>query len=234
MQPKRLVLMVEGAADQSAVPVLAQKIITQLRGWDSLFIKESDVFRVGNLSKIVSKQNEDCFLRFLKSAEKKPNLGAVLLLLDGDANSEQRFHTSKGVMSFCAKEMGTFLALRAKEETGAGTVFSFTSIFAMQEFESWILAGNPKFAELLRRENERRHDNQKINTEIAPRDVKGKIKELTGEIYREKLDQERFTSGIDIDLMLRSEPCIRSFRRLYHAFEQILEAIRSGKHVATP
>jgi hypothetical protein len=88
MSPKRLVLMVEGHADAEAAPVLVKRLLVQQGAFDAVFL-DPDAMRIGHYSEICKKENQSPFgkwHRLLKACQKRENLGAVLVLLDGDSN----------------------------------------------------------------------------------------------------------------------------------------------------
>ncbi|MCL2117802.1 MAG: DUF4276 family protein [Planctomycetaceae bacterium] len=214
---KQLILMLEGQGDEAAVPGLIQRLIERHAGYDALYMGQ--IYRVNGITKIAKDSGKD-FLRYMQMAIKYRDLGAVLLLLDGDAKNNP-FDRTK---AFCAKEVACTLAKIAQEKARAGDVFSFAAVFAVQEFESWILAGHPDF----------RNEMNGKNVEDAPRNAKGKIKELTGISYRETLNQVPLTQRIEMEPLLTRQPRVRSFLRLNNATRELIEAVRTGKHIATP
>src|SRR6267378_1312382 len=81
--PGRLTLFVEGEGDRAALPILVKQLITDLNGWDVLFLDNAPSFMVGSAADLTRKDGED-WLRLLGAARKKPKLSAVLLVQDGD------------------------------------------------------------------------------------------------------------------------------------------------------
>ena len=216
MLPKRLVLMVEGEGDEKAVPKLVNHFIEKYSAFDTLFVDDKRTFTVRSVSKLYKKESkcqEINIVRWLKAAPKiVENLGAVLLLLDGDTKNN------------CVVQFSHDLAKFVQEQTRAGEIFSFAIVFARQEFESWILAGHPDFRESM----------TEIDVEEHPRDAKGKIRELSKSTYKETVDQPRYAAEIDLDWMLQRTPKVRSFHRLDHAISQIIDATRTGNHIVSP
>jgi hypothetical protein len=129
--PKRLVLFVEGEGDAYAVPVLVQRLLNDLAPWDCLFL-DRDALRVGNVAKLTGRRAGE-WARFIGVARKRRNLGGILLLLDGDV-------PPAGEREFCARRTGWDFSRRAREQ-GAGSLFSVASVFALQEYESWLIGG---------------------------------------------------------------------------------------------
>src|SRR5437870_3368009 len=119
---KRLVLFVEGDADEKAVPVLVDRLLKDQSSspWEFLFLDRAPL-RVGDVSKLL-KNNQKDWLRYLGVARKRPSLGGVLLLLDGDAKWSSK-------QPFCPKTIAQSLAEKAKS-VGASTLFSVAIVFA--------------------------------------------------------------------------------------------------------
>src|SRR5262249_16084932 len=113
---KRLVLLVEGAGDVQAAPSLVGRLLTQLLDdyQGQLFLDNAPI-RIGGVHKITGNKQGD-LARHLGNAAKRPNLGAALLVLDGDAEQVEG-------QLFCAVEVARTLAQRATA-AGAGERFS--------------------------------------------------------------------------------------------------------------
>jgi len=224
MAARELVLMVEGDSEAASVPGLVHRLLDGCNGHDALYV--GTTMRVGGLQNLVHAGSEERWLRFLHRAALKPNLGAVLLLLDGDTKARHPLRTSEGEKVFCARTLAGLLARLAERHTEAGKQFSVAVVFARQEFESWLLAGCPELASRLA--------GTVSHPEEAPRDAKGRIAELTGVPYKETTHQPHYTRRLDVDVLLNRVPKMRSFHRMQHAMQQLTEAARSGRHVCTP
>ena len=118
MNRSRLVLMVEGQSEEASVPGLVTRLLQSVGGDDVLVV--AHIMRVGELHRLVNRGSEAEWLRFLKSAAKTPDLGAVLLLLDGDTKAKHPLQTSAGTKEFCARTIAAFMAQRGRAETAAG------------------------------------------------------------------------------------------------------------------
>lgn len=213
--------MVEGDGDANAVPGLVTRLLAHVGG--DAVLRTGPPMRVGDIYSLVNNASEQRFLKLLHVATKRKP-GAVLLLLDGDTKAKHPIHTSDGKKSFCAARLGRFLAKRAKDEAGAGVQFSFAVVFARQEFESWLLAGCPDFAD----------QTQGKDLETGPRDASGMISELTNRAYRKPQNQPEYTRKLDFDRLLKRQPKMRSFHRMEHALRELVDAVRNGCHVCTP
>jgi len=226
MQP--LVLFVEGDGDKLAVPVLVKRLLGEMQAWDVVSLHPSP-FRVGELHRITGRRSTE-WTRLLAAARKIPNVGGVLLLLDGD------MRTSAGAAEFCVKRSGEALVEEARE-VGAGKTFSLACVFARQEYESWLLAGVSSLAGKPLSPGGRpgvRADAVAPvgDLELAPRDAKGSMNALMTSGYNPPRDQAALTRLVDLEEIRRRQ--MRSFRRLESALAQLVDAIRKGEHVATP
>jgi hypothetical protein len=108
--PSRLVLFVEGEGDRQAIPALVKRLLTESDAWSHLFLDDKP-FVVGNAADLTKDNGKD-WLRLLNAARKRPNLGAVLLIQDGDLGRIRR-------EDFCAARFGARLSDWARA-TGAG------------------------------------------------------------------------------------------------------------------
>lgn len=226
--PRRLVLFVEGEGDRIAVPVLVKRLLTDLEGWSDLFL-DPHPFVVGNAAQLTRDGGKD-WLRLLQSAQKRPKLGAVLLVQDGDL---VRIRGEE----FCPVRFARRLGAQART-VGAGTTFSVATVFARQEYESWVLPcvdclagvplpdGRPGIrAGVTAPEGD---------LEEAPRDAKRWLDSQMDGGYKETRDQEPLTQLMIHHLDVIRSRSLRSFRRLENALTQILAGLRSGTHTVTP
>jgi hypothetical protein len=117
----------------------------------------------------------------------------------------------------CARDKALELAgrIRAMEPLP----FSVVVVCAKCEYESWFLAS----LETIQPGRAYQQDPE------LRRDAKGWLKKEFG--YRPTRDQARLTRDLDVDLALERS---RSFRRLHHAFVEIVAAARAGQPVITP
>jgi hypothetical protein len=227
--PKRLVLFVEGEGDAYAVPVLVQRLLNDLAPWDCLFL-DRDALRVGNVAKLTGRRAGE-WARFIGVARKRRNLGGILLLLDGDV-------PPAGEREFCARRTGWDFSRRAREQ-GAGSLFSVASVFALQEYESWLIGGIESLAGRLLPPDGRPGVPPDIGVlppdpEKGPRSAKQWLGRHMASAYKPTTDQEPLTRLLVEDLEPLRQRGLSSFRRLERALQQLVTAIRSGNHVVTP
>lgn len=220
----RIVLFVEGEGEAAAMPKLVKRLLTELQAWDCITLDEAP-FRVGQVNKLVKDKFRE-WRRKLAAAMKRPQVGGVLLVLDGDVKVEGK--------SFCVAALARLLAHEASAE-GAGVKLSVSVVFAQREYESWLIAG---IGSLAGREipNRRRIDQHakapKGNIEESPRDAKGWLNKVVEGGYKPTRDQAALTDLVDLAMV--RERKLRSFQRLENAVSELVAAIRSGKHVVTP
>lgn len=225
---KRLVMFVEGEGDLEAVPILVKRLLRELGLRDSL-LPDEHPFRIGGVERISGKQqHQRRWVNHLKAALKRPNVGGVLVVLDGDARAWEG-------KPFCAAHAARTLVSRAKE-SGAGITYSLGFVFACCEYETWLLAGLESLA------GRRLPDGRsgvhasapplEGDLERSPRGAKESLGERMPTGYKPSLDQAELTKLVDIE-QVRSRG-LRSFARLENAIKQLAEACKTGVHVATP
>ena len=223
---KRVVLFVEGDGDALAVPVLVKRLIAHLDAWDCLFL-DPRPFVVGGVNRLFK---NDCrnWLRWLGAAAKRGTIGAILLVLDGDA---PRIHGER----FCAANVARQLAQEATRARG-GDLFSVAVVFACQEYESWLIAGVESLSGRPLKDGRpgvpsgTRPPAQDL--ESAPRNAKGWLNKVIESGYSPVRDQALLTEMVDLEL-IRNRP-MRSFRRLESAISAVVSAVRNQSHVVSP
>ena len=224
---KRLVLLVEGKGDIVAAPALIGKLLNELQASDPAVFLDTKPLRVGGITGLFGKKEKNWTDNLLVAA-KRGSLGGVLLLLDGDVEAWRG-------QRFCARDVGRDLSRRARA-AGAGSVFSVASVFACQEFESWLIAGIESLAgKKLANGRIEIPGNLKLpegDLEQHPRDAKGWLNECIPGGYNPVTDQEHLTRAVNYNVIRQRN--LRSFRRLESALRQLVEAVRSGKHIVTP
>jgi hypothetical protein len=236
VNPKRLVLLVEGQGDVEAAPVLIGRLLRERAAFDAVVLDDNRPLRVGEYSKIRCNKNDPKvhdfseWRRFLQAAVKtRKNLGGCLLLLDGDSTA------LVDGKPFCAMRAARILAAEAAK-VGAGTLFSLAIVFACMEFESWLVAGAKSLVDKTLSDGRQgiRALPQDIPADLekAPRDAKGWFRRIMAMGYKPTRDQAELTRLVDVGLV--RERKMRSFRRLESALGGLIDAIRAGSHVVTP
>lgn len=233
--PKRLVIFVEGKGDVAAVPTLAQRVINSVGGYEALFVDYAP-FRVRGVGTLVKNNCFDWHRWLIVAGSTRLNVGAVLLVLDGDLDKVSpgwvRYSDRFGSTDFCGYRTAAMLGEEARA-VRAGDQFSLATVFVMKEFEAWLLAG----VESLRGKALAGGRGKVPDNAVCPaidvestRDPKGHLQRaIPG--YDQSLDQGLLANEVDLDLVHRR---CRSFRRFRSAIEQLAAAVRSGQHVVTP
>lgn len=238
-QPKRLVCFVEGQGDRAAVPILARRVLRRINATDVLFV-DADPFNAQKLGKLLKTEKgkaQPNWTRLLGAAGlERQNLSAVLLVLDGDVDRVSknwksyvdRYKTD----AFCARDVAATLADDARAAR-AGDAFSVAVVFAMKEFEAWLLAGVESLRGVWLADNRAKVAADAACRDIdpeEPRGVKAHLKSIIPD-YQQSLDQGVLANAVDLDAVLAK---CRSFRRFCSAIQQLTDATRDGQHVVTP
>ena len=207
----KIIPIVEGPGDVTAVPALLWKLLTEMGRYDIQIGPPQNAHGCGNLT--ISGGIE----KFVQNAWTKHDCGAVLILVDAD---EQ-----------CALQMATDFSRRIIE---IGVRFPVVVVVAKCEYEAWLLASLETVSGAKLGERQGLPANLSYEEDVENRvGVKGWLtRQLPeGRIYKEALDQEPMTRLIDLD---RARDRSRSFRRLCHALEQAVNAIDTGRVIVTP
>jgi Domain of unknown function (DUF4276) len=201
----KIVPIVEGDGEVTAVPVLLRKILARVLRYDIQITRPKNANGRGNLIK------EGGLEKFIRYSWKERDCGAILVLVDAENE--------------CAK----FVARDFAERVGAmGVVFPVVIVVAKRMYETWILASIATIAGhldlptgLIPPPNVEEVPNPKawIDRHFPQ-----------GRAYKETQDQEAMTHLMDIGLASSS----RSFQRLLHAVHQALHAIDTGVRMVTP
>jgi hypothetical protein len=227
MPLKRLVIFAEGHGEVLGIVGLVKRLVGEHDPWQYLIVDEA-VIRAGPLGKFTGR-NQAKWISLLGIAHKRSNLGGILCVLDGDPDAFEG-------QQFCAVTAAQVLSQRARD-AGAGSVFSVATVFALKEYESWLICGVESLAGRKLpdgRPGIRSGVRPPTNPELAPRDAKGWLSDHMdgGSRYRPTLDQKHLTDMVDIHKIREQES--KSFRRLEHAIAQIVGGIKTGSHVSTP
>ena len=195
-----IVPVVEGPGDTVALPQLLGRILSQINNRPDVMVAQgkTSVVTAHNRSNL-----EKYLEKFLGHALNKPDCAAILILVDADDD--------------CPVTVSQQLTQRCEQ---IGTTIPIQVVYAHREYESWFLAsldsirgrhGIPETASLTG-EFEVVANPKKWLSDRMP----------TGQAYKETTHQASFSSAIDLDLARQNS---RSFRRLCHALEQLVEGI---------
>ena len=195
-----IVPVVEGDGDAAALPVLLARILQEKFSRHDVFIAQGKARVVkangrNNLEKKLDK--------FLGYAQKKPGCGAILILVDSDAD--------------CPVMLAQQLSQRSEQ---IGVNYPVQIVCAYRSYESWFLAsldsvkghfGIPENTTLTDGAEDVPNPKQWISNRMP-----------AGQAYKETIHQVSLSRAIDLELAYRNS---RSFRRLCHALEQLLLAV---------
>ncbi len=214
---KRLALLVDGDGDVAATPSLVGELLTQLPAdlQGHLYLDNAPM-RIGGVHQITGRRQTD-LLRHLGNANKRSRLGAVLLVLDGDVDQVEG-------RPFCAVEVARTVAQRATA-SGAGTTFSFATVFLRQEYESLFLAVADQLPGL------RPGAPLPPSPEEAPRDAKGWLHDHLADGYNPIARQLELTRAVQDWTPVRR---LRCFQRLEHALTELAAATATSRHIVSP
>jgi hypothetical protein len=230
----RLTIFVEGEGDVGAVPQLVKRLIHQRSGFDALHL-EAEPFKVRSLGALVKNDCAD-WKRWLGAAAKKRPFAGVLLVLDGDVDNvppKWNAYVRRFGSTFCAYRVAAVLGDEAKQ-AGAGKHFSVAIVFAMKEFEAWIICGIEGIRGVdLAGGRGRVADLVQFPVGKDVEKIRGAKELLRSMIpaYQQSLDQAVLAAKLDADLAAQRS---RSFRRLTSAISQLILAARDQKPVLSP
>jgi Domain of unknown function (DUF4276) len=229
---KRLVILGEGHGEMSALPILARKLLREKDSERRLFV-DDEIIRTHNPLGLVkwnkqqSQPDYEEWLRYIRIAARRSNVGGILAVFDGDADK----FPAGADFPFCPATAAKSMAAAASQ-IGAGRSFSLAIVFACIEFESWIIAG----AEALAGQSFRDGRSVLYRGVAFPAgnpESHGKgwlEKNCPG--YRPRRDQGPLTELLDLNVV-RSKG-LRSFSRLDNAVDELLNAIGNKSFIVTP
>ena len=197
-----IVAVVEGVGDAAALPELLDKILREKHGRYDVSVAHGKTRVVTANSRQKLEKNLDKFLRY---AQKKPDCAAILVLVDADVD--------------CPVELATKLSQRRDQ---IGTNCPVQIVCARRAYETWFLASLDTI--------KGRHGiPNTVTLSTDAEDVPDPKRWLTdqmpsGQAYKETTHQPSLSRAIDLDMAHRNS---RSFRRLCHALEQLVDAMDS-------
>ena len=229
---KRLVLLGEGHGEVSALPVLARKLLKE-KDPDKRLFADEEVIRAHNAAGLIrwDKQGNEPdhreWIRSVRLAARRPNLGGILAIFDGDAKT----FPAGSPLPFCPATAAKSMAVAAVD-AGAGKIFSLAVVFACVEYESWIIAGVESLAGKSLKDGRRPlPPGVKFPSGAPESHGKGWL-ERNCPGYRPTRDQRALTELVDLSVVRAKK--LRSFARLDHAIDQLLEAVKNGSFISTP
>ena len=196
-----IIPVVEGAGDVSAFPSLLGRILWERYERTDVIVAQGNMVVRAN-----GRQNlENKLEKFLGHALNKPNCDAILVLLDTDGE--------------CPVELAQRLLQRCEQ---MGLMRPLEIVCAHWSYESWFLAsldtirgqrGISDTAVLSQDAENIQNPKQWLTDQMPP-----------GQAYKETTHQAALTQHMDIDMAHSNS---RSFRRLCHALELLLDSTSS-------
>jgi len=201
----KLVPIVEGDGEVTAVPALLRKILWQIPRYDIQVTRPKSANGRGNLTK------EGGLEKFIRYSWKERDCGAILVLIDADKE--------------CPVTLARDLTRRVE---AIGVLFPVVIVVAKRMYETWFVASIATIAGHLDLPEDL---TPPPNPEEVP-NPKAWIENHfpAGRAYKETQDQEAMTNLLDITLASSA----RSFQRMLNAIDQALEAIDTGANLVTP
>jgi len=235
LNPRRLVLFVEGKGDTAAIPALTRRVLKSSGADDALFV-DAAPFVVKGVGTLVKNDYRDLHRWLSAAGQTRRNIGAVLLVLDGDPDQVPKswasYRARYNSTDFCPVQAATILADAARSSR-AGEAFSLAVVFAMREFEAWLLAGVHSLRNETLAEGRGRVPADASPPEFdieAKRDAKGELRKLIPG-YSQTLDQGVLAAKVDLAAV--AQRC-KSFRRFQSAIQQLAVAARKGEAIVSP
>jgi hypothetical protein len=201
-----IIIIVEGPGEIDAVPILLRRLLLERQNYDVTIQSPINAHGLGNLT------TEKGLEKFLTLALKRPSCSGILIMVDADVD--------------CAKQIAEELAGRARNHNPhVATVI----VAAKYRYENWFLAST----ETLGGKRGLAADLPIVTEPERIPDAKRWITnhKSQGRTYKETLDQAPLSQLIDIKLVSQRS---RSFRRLVHAVDELLDSISTGTPLITP
>ena len=204
-----IVAIVEGDGEERAVPQLIRNILGErLLRYDIAVPRPIVAKGEGTFDK-----KAEQFLRYAIKA----GCDGILVLMDADSN--------------CPYDKARNISLRAST---LGLHVPTVVVYAKSEYETWFISSLSAHAgDGIR---DRLGLDQSVNAPDNVEDIRGAKEWLTrhmqfGRRYKETTDQEHLTPHIDFGL---THSRSRSFRRLCHAVEELVDAMDGNSLIITP
>ena len=218
--PLRLVPIVEGEGEEQALPLLLRRLLTEKFTYTAADVEILHPKNARGCGRLTAENGLERYLRHALNED----CDGVLVLLDNDPAI--RLHESGQLPDACAPALAHYLAHRAAAIYRRKPV---VIVVARWEYEAWFLASLETVGPVVGLP-------ANVVFEGDVESVRG-VKEWfnarlpSGRRYSETLDQPAMTEELDWELVAKRS---RSFQRLIHALEQLIEASLTNTAVVTP
>ena len=206
-----IIAIVEGAGDKNAVPSLVRRILWERFGRYDIQVPRARAKSANGKPNLIRN-----FEDFIKNAMKE-RCAAILVMLDADAD--------------CPVELARNFTRRAE---ALNAPVPIAIVCAKSEYETWFICSlSGSYGDGIRRRLNMQSGAICPNDPESIRDAKGWLEERmpSDRAYKPILDQDDLTHHIAIDLVHEKS---RTFRRLYHAVEELVDAVDAGASAVTP
>jgi hypothetical protein len=214
-----LVPIVEGDGEVAALPLLLRRLLHEVyQIYDVNIARPKNAHGSGNLT--APNQIE----RFVAYALLEPECDGILVLMDNDA--VQGLIEGDVLAEDCAPAFAHYLAARIQSMHPTKPV---AVVVARWEYEAWLLASLETVSTAIGVLEGTVYEGD-VESE---RSAKGWIEQHLppGRKYSETRDQARMTGYLDLESATRRS---RSFKRLKHALEQLVDADLKNELIVTP
>ncbi len=214
-----LIPIVEGDGEVAALPLLLRRLL-----YDVYQIYDVNIARPKNARGCGNLTAPDQIERFVAYASLEPECDGILVLIDNDA--VRGLIEGNVLNEDCAPALAHYLAERIQAMHLAKPV---AVVVARWEYEAWFLASLETVGAVVGVSKGTAFEGDVE----AERNAKGWIGRRLppGQKYSETRDQVRMTACLDLELAAQRS---RSFRRLKHALEQLVDACLQDELVVTP
>lgn len=218
--PFKLLPIVEGLGEEWSLPLLLRRLLVEKLGYTDADV---EILHPKNTRGCGRMTADDGIERYVQHALKEACDG-VLILIDNDAAIA--LHKQKYLQDDCAPALAHYLARRVAALYRSKPV---AIVVARWEYEAWFLAsletvgpalGVPEGYSFVEDVETVRGVKEWFNTHLPD-----------NRRYTVTLDQPSMTGYLDLDLVARRS---RSFRRLEHALQQLIDAYLKNAIVVTP
>ncbi len=207
--PPLIVPIVEGDGELQAVPLLLRRVLDHLK---------ENAIQIAAPKKLKRHTIESKLPSALKHAANEKDCEAIIVMLDADDD--------------CAQELAARMSWIASQQN---ITLPVAMVCPNAEYEAWFIAS----IDAIRGHSIGHRKALFDSTTSCPKDVEGirdakgwlSDRMLEGKSYKPTQDQAPLTARIDFDLAAGRS---RSFRRLCHAVQEIVDGIRSSTANVTP
>jgi len=221
--PFKLTPIVEGPGEERALPILLRRLLLEKFGLNPADIQILPPKNARGCGQLTNADPKAGIERYVRHAIKE-QCDCVLVLIDNDP--AKRLKRDRVIQDDCAPEFAHYLVQRLRNIYCAKPV---VVVVARWEYEAWFLANLERIGSLVGIAEGVVFEGD-VESVGSP---KGWIARRLppGRSYSETVDQPALTRVLDLDVVAQRS---RSFRRLQHALEELIEATLQNQPLVTP